>query len=82
MQQRVGHGPKFRLIVIYIGYWSAIDYLQWNVESTLELDYKEVSTPIGPNGHRFELIYHDDMVYEGWIDSRFILMHKGILLII
>ena len=28
-----------------------------------------------------KVIYHDDMVYEGWIDSRFILVHKGILVI-
>ena len=32
---------------------------------------------MGPNGPRFELIYYDDMVYEGWIDSKFILVHKG-----
>ena len=23
-------------------------------------------------------IYHDDTVYDGWIDFRFILVHKGI----
>ena len=36
---------------------------------------------MNPNGHRFKLIYYDDMVYKGWIGSRFILVHKGILLI-
>ena len=29
----------------------------------------------------FKLIYYDDTVYEGWIDSKFTLMHKGILVI-
>ena len=37
------------------------------------------SGPSGPSGPRFVLIYHNDMVYEGWIDSKFILMHKGIV---
>ena len=37
---------------------------------------------MGPNGPRFELIYHDDIVYEGWINSRFILVYKGILVIL
>ena len=36
---------------------------------------------MGPNGPHSELIYHDDMVYENWIDSRFILVHKGFLVI-
>ena len=36
------------------------------------------SAPMGPNS---KLIYYDDMVYKGWIGSRFILVHKGILLI-
>ena len=34
---------------------------------------------MGPNGPRFELIYHNDMIYKCWIDSKFILVHKGIL---
>ena len=33
------------------------------------------------NGLRSKLISHDDTVYEGWIDSRFTLVHKGILVI-
>ena len=37
---------------------------------------------MGLSGPRFKLIYHDDTVYEGWIGSRFILMHKGILVIL
>ena len=36
---------------------------------------------MGPSGSHFELIYHDDMTYEDWIDSRFIFMHKGVLVI-
>ena len=36
---------------------------------------------MGPNRLYFELIYHDDTIYEGWIGSRFILMCKGILVI-
>ena len=34
-----------------------------------------------PSGPHFELIYHDDTVYDGWIGSWFILVHKGILVI-
>ena len=34
------------------------------------------------NGPYSELIYHDGMVYEGWIDFKFIFVHKGILVII
>ena len=37
---------------------------------------------MGPNGLISELIYHDDMVYEGLIGSWFTLIHKGILVII
>ena len=36
---------------------------------------------MGLNGPYFELIYHDDIVYEDWIGSRFILVHKGVLVI-
>ena len=36
---------------------------------------------MGPNGHRFELIYHGGMVYEGWIGFRFTIVHKGVLVI-
>ena len=36
---------------------------------------------MGSNGPHFELIYHDDTVYEGWIGSRFILMHNRVLII-
>ena len=34
---------------------------------------------MGPSDLRSKLIYHDDTAYESWIDSRFTLMHKGIL---
>ena len=56
-------------------------FFQWSIESTLELDSKGANTLMGPSGPRFKLIYHDDTVYEGLIDSRFILMHKGVLVI-
>ena len=52
-----------------------------NIESTLEFDYKGGSTLIGPSGPHFELIYHDGMVYDGWIGSWFILVHKDVLVI-
>ena len=34
-----------------------------------ELDFEGVGTPIGPSGPYFELIYHNDRVYEGSIGS-------------
>ena len=52
------------LVVIYIGYWNAIDSLQWDVESISEFDYEEANTLMGPIGPRFELIFLDGMVYE------------------
>ena len=36
---------------------------------------------MGPSSPHYELIYHDDTFYEGYINSRFILVHKGILVI-
>ena len=36
---------------------------------------------MGHNGPYFELIYHDDMVYESWINSRFTFVHKDVLVI-
>ena len=65
MQWIVGHKPKLHLIIIYIEYWSADDSLQWNVESTLELNFEEDSTPMGSSCPRSKLICHDDMDYEG-----------------
>ena len=53
------------LIVIYIGYQSSIDSLQWDVESTLKLDFEGASIPMGPNGPYFELTYLVGMGYEG-----------------
>ena len=44
-------------VVICIWYWSAIDSLWWDVESTSELDYEGANTPMGPNGAHFELRY-------------------------
>ena len=31
---------------------------------------------MGPSGPHSKLIYHDDMIYESWIDYRFTLMYK------
>ena len=36
---------------------------------------------MGPSGPRFKLVYHVDMVNKSWIDSRFPLVHKGVLAI-
>ena len=45
------------------------------------MDFEGGNNPMGPSGPHSKPIYHDDMVYEGWIGSRFILMHKGVLVI-
>ena len=34
---------------------------------------------MGPRGPYYKLIHHDGTVYDSWISSKFILMHKGIL---
>ena len=36
---------------------------------------------MGPNGPHFELLYFVGIGYEGWIDSKFTFVHKGILVI-
>ena len=36
---------------------------------------------MGPSGPHSNLIYYDDMVYKNSISSRFILVHKGVLII-
>ena len=69
------------LIVIYIGYWSAIDSLQQDVESISKFDYEGASTPMGPNDSRSELIFLDDTVYEGYISFQLTFMFKGVLVI-
>ena len=69
------------LVIIYIGYWSSVDSLQWDIESTSKLDYEKADTPMGPNGLRFELICLVVIGYEGWIDSKFTFMYKSVLLI-
>ena len=55
------------LVAIYIGYWSAIDFLWWDVESISEFDFKGASTLMGHSGPRSKPIFLDDTVYEGWI---------------
>ena len=45
------------------------------------MDFEEASTPMGPSGPYSKLIYHDSMVYKGWIGSKFNLVHKDILVI-
>ena len=52
-----------------------------DVESTLELDSKEASIPMGPNGPRSKFIYLVGMDYEGRIGFRFTFVHKGFLVI-
>ena len=36
---------------------------------------------MGASGSYSKLIYHDGIVYESWIGSRFILVHKSVLVI-
>ena len=36
---------------------------------------------MGLNGPHYELIYHYDTVYKGWIGFKFIFVYKGILII-
>ena len=36
---------------------------------------------MGPNSPRSKLIYHDGTIYEGWIDSKFTIVHKDVLVI-
>ena len=79
--QQVTDPSTWCLVVIYIGYQSSIESIQWHVESTLELDYKGAGIPMSPSGPRSELIYLVSMGYEGRIDSRFTFVHKGILVI-
>ena len=69
------------LVVIYLGHWSVVDSLQWDVESISEFDYEEANDPMGPNGPYFELIFLDDTVYEGWMGYQFTSMHKDVLVI-
>ena len=81
MDNKVMESSTWCLVVIYIRYWSSIDSLQWDVESTLELDFEGASIPIGPSGSHFELIYIVGMGYEGRIGFRFTFVHKGVLVI-
>ena len=46
------------------------------------MDFERASTLMGLNGPYTKLIYHDNTVFESWIDFRFTLMHKGVLVII
>ena len=47
------------------------------MESTLKLDSKGVSIPMGPSGPRSKIIYLVGMGYEG----RIAFVHKGVLVI-
>ena len=66
------------LVVIYLGYWNSINYLWWDVESTLELNYEKSNTPMGLSGPHSKLIYLFGTNYEGRIGSRFTFVHKGV----
>ena len=45
------------------------------------MDFEGSNTPMGPNDPYSELIYHNDMIYEDWIGSKFIFVYKGVLAI-
>ena len=65
MQWVVGHDkPEFCFVIINIGYQSTVDSLQQDVESTLELDLRELVLSYGSQWSLLELIYLDDIVYE------------------
>ena len=81
MQWIVCHELELYLVVFYIGYQSAIYYMQQDVESTSELDSKEVNTPIGPNGPCSELKHLIGTIFGGWIGYQITLVHKGVFLI-
>ena len=80
-EQQVTELSTWRLVVIYIRYWSAVESLQQDVESTSKFDFKGASTPMGPSGLHSELIFFDDMIYKGWMGFQFAFMHKGVLVI-
>ena len=80
-RQQVMELSTWCFVVIYIRYQSLVDSLQWNVESTLELDSEGASIPISPNSPRSQLIYLVGMGYEGQIGFKFTFVHKGILVI-
>ena len=79
--QQVMDPSTWCLVVIYIGYWSSVDSLQWDVESTLKMDSEGASIPMGPNGSHSELIFLVSMGYEGWIGFRFTFVHKSVWVI-
>ena len=64
------------LVVIYIECQSAVDSLQWDVESISEFDFEGVSTSVGPNGPHSKLIFIYGMVYKGWVGYQFTFVHK------
>ena len=45
------------------------------------MDSEGTSIPIDPNGPHSELVYLVGMGHEGWIDSMFTFVHKGVLVI-
>nr|CAN76323.1 hypothetical protein VITISV_037363 [Vitis vinifera] len=63
-------------LVCMIAHWTEP---MWDVESTLQLDSKGASIPMGPDDPHSELIYLVGMGYKGSIDSRFTVVHKGVL---
>ena len=81
MQWIIGHRHEPRLVVIYIGYWSVVDSLQWNVKSTSISNFEGANTHLAPSGLCSKLIYHNDMIYEGQISFQSTLVHKGVLVI-
>ena len=66
MQWIIGHRPEHVVSRCYLyRYWSLVDSLYWDVESTLELDFKEANTPMGHSGPYSWLIYLIGTDYEG-----------------
>ena len=43
------------------------------------MDFEEASTLMGLSGLSSELIYYDDMSYDGWIGHRFTFVYKSVL---
>ena len=50
MQWTVGHKSKLCLIVIYIGYWSVVYSLSWDVESTSKVNSYGNNSLMGSSG--------------------------------
>ena len=68
-------------VLIYIGYQSADDSLQWDVESILEFDSKGANAPMGHSGPSSKLLFLIGTTYEDWMGFQFTFVPKSILVI-